>query len=86
MVLVPPTSIPSNNEEGVDSIIAGSVIGSSIVLLLLVGFALLVVCIRWHRKTNKGNHIETVLVDGDEVYGVSNHISVGDHSTSELTL
>ena len=67
-------------QKGVASIISGSVIGSSIVLLFLLGFVLLVVCISWHRKTKKDNHIQTVLVDRDEVYGVSNYTGVGDHS------
>ena len=55
VLLVPTTSMPTT-EKGVAAIIAGSVIGSSIVLLLLgVVFVLLVTHISRHRRT-KNSH------------------------------
>ena len=64
-------------EKGVAAIIAGSVIGSSIVLLLLLVFVLLVACISWYRKTKENKHILTVWVDRD---ALSDYTEVGDHS------
>ena len=46
---------PVVQAKGVDPLIAGSVIGSSIVLLLLVVVVLLIVCIVRHRKTKKSH-------------------------------
>lgn len=75
------SSMPLNTHEH-SPIIAGSVIGSSIVLLLIVGFVLLAVCISRHRKTKTSQvkQILTIIIDNDEMYRTSNYIGVGDHS------
>ena len=67
-------------EKGAASTIAGSVIGSVIVLLLLVGFALVMaVCIRRRGKTMKG--IPTVLIGEGETFGNSKYSGVADDNS-----
>lgn len=71
------TSTGSASER---SNIAGSVIGSVIVLLLLVGFALVMaVCIRRRGKTMKG--IPTVLIGEGETFGNSKYSGVADDNS-----
>ena len=70
----PVPTPPLNTQQGIVFIISGSVIGSSIVLLLFVGFVLLVVCIRRHRKN--------LTLNSYEVHEISN--SVGASLCSEL--
>ena len=82
VVQAPTTNSVPTNKQGVGSIIAGSMIGLSIVLLLLfvVFVLMLVVCIRRHRTTMKGKRNLAILVDEEEAYGDSNYIGVSDHS------
>ena len=82
VVQAPTTISVPTTPKGVGSIIAGSITGLSIVLLLLfvVFVLMLVVCIRRHRTTMKGKHNLTILVDKEEAYGDSNYIGVSDHS------
>ena len=69
-------------EKGAASTIAGSVIGSVIVLLLIVGFALVMaVCIRRRGKTMKGKQIPAVLVGEGEAFGDLEYNGVADDNS-----
>ena len=73
---------PSIAEKGAASTVAGNVIGSVIVLLLIVGFALVMaVCIRRRGKTMKGKQIPTVFVGEGEAFGDLKYNGVTDDNS-----
>ena len=79
---LPTSNYTSTGSASERSTIAGSVIGSVIVLLLLVGFALVMaVCISRHGKTMKGKQIPTVFVGEGEAFGDLKYIGVADDNS-----